>query len=274
LVKPMNKSMIRRLLTILPTLPIVVACVYFGGVAFLLLILVLALICINEFYNMMKAKDFHPAYWVGNFFTIFFIVFAYYALKKNWEPAHSALLTGTALVTLVSTLFLKRSKEAIVDIAVTLLGMIYIGWFFSYLLFVRALTERGAYLLFLMGTIWALDIVAYLFGSRFGKRKLLPSVSPKKSVEGAIAGFLFCLVAASVFGYFAGFDLIHSLVLGAIIGVVAQMSDLVESLIKRDAGVKDASSIMPGHGGVLDRMDSFILTTPVVYYYLVWVVLK
>ena len=266
--------MLPRLITILLTLPIVVACVYFGGVAFLGLILVLALISINEFYNMMKAKDFHPAYWVGNFFTVFFIVFAYYALKKNWEPAHSAILTGAVLVAMGSSLFLKRPKEAIVDIAVTLFGMMYIGWFFSYLLFIRALTERGAYLFFLMVTIWALDIVAYLFGTRFGKHKLLPSVSPKKSVEGAVAGFIFCLIAAGVFGYYAGFDLTHSLVLGAIIGVVAQMSDLVESLIKRDAGVKDSSSIMPGHGGVLDRIDSFILTAPVVYYYLVWVILR
>jgi phosphatidate cytidylyltransferase len=251
-----------------------VACVYFGGIAFLSLVLGLALVSINEFYNLMKAKDFRPAYWVGNFFTVFFIVFAYYALKKNWEPAHSAILTGTALVTLTSTLFLKRPKEAIVDIAVTLLGMIYIGWFFSYFLFIRALTEHGAYLLFLMATIWALDIVAYLVGIKFGRHRLFPSVSPMKSVEGAVAGFTVGLIAAGVFGHYAGFDMTHSLVLGAIIGVVAQLSDLVESLIKRDAGVKDSSQLIPGHGGVLDRVDSFILTAPVVYYYLAWVILK
>jgi len=263
-----------RIVTTLITVPIIVACVYFGGVAFLLLVLVLATASINEFYNMMKKKDFHPAYWVGNFFTIFFIIFAYYALKKNWEPAHSAILTGAALVTMVSSLFLKRPKEAIVDIAVTLLGMFYIGWFFSYFLFIRALTERGAYLLFLMATIWALDVVAYLFGTKFGKHRLFPSVSPKKSIEGAIAGFLVCLIAAGIFGYYAGFDMTHSLILGAIIGVVAQLSDLVESLIKRDAGVKDSSQLVPGHGGLLDRMDSFILTAPVFYYYLAWVILR
>jgi phosphatidate cytidylyltransferase len=266
--------MLPRALTILFGLPIVVACVYFGGIAFLILVLALAVVSINEFYNLMKAKDFHPAYWVGNFFTIFFIVFAYYALKKNWEPAQSAILTGAALVTMIATLFLKRPKEAIIDIAVTLFGMIYIGWFFSYFLFIRALTERGAYLLFLIVTIWALDIVAYFVGINFGKHKLFPSVSPKKSIEGAIAGFIFCLIAAGGFGYYAGFDMTHSLILGAIIGVVAQLSDLVESLIKRDAGVKDSSSLLPGHGGVLDRIDSFILTAPVVYYYLVWVILK
>lgn len=266
--------MLPRVLTTLIGVPILVSCVYFGGVAILLLILALALLSLNEFYNMMRTKGFSPAYWVGNFFTIFFIVFAYYALKKNWEPAHSAIFTGAALATMLSVLFLKRPKNAIADVSVTLMGMIYIGWFFSYFLFIRALTERGAYLLFMMGTIWALDIVAFLVGTALGKHKLIPSVSPKKSIEGAVAGFIFCLIAAGVFGYYAGFDMTHSLILGAVIGIVAQLSDLFESLIKRDAGVKDSSNLVPGHGGVLDRMDSFILAAPVFYYYLVWVMLR
>jgi len=266
--------MLPRVLTALVTAPIVVACTYFGGLAFLILILALAVVSINEFYNMMKIRDFNPAYWVGNFFTVFFIVFAYYALKKNWEPAHSAILTGAVMITMISVLFLKRPKNAIADIGVTLLGMIYIGWFFSYFLFIRALTDRGAYLLFMMGTIWALDIVAFIFGTAFGKHKLLPSVSPKKSIEGAVAGFVFCLSAAWIFGYYAGFDAAHSLILGAVMGVAAQLSDLFESMIKRDAGVKDSSNLVPGHGGVLDRIDSFILAAPVFYYYLVWVLLR
>lgn len=266
--------MLARILTVLIAVPIVIACVYFGGFAFLLLVLALALASINEFYNMTRAREFHPAYWVGNFFTIFFIVFAYYGLKKNWEPAHSAILTGAVLVTLGAGLFLKREKDTIVDVALTVLGMVYIGWFFSYLLFIRALSEKGAYLFFIIGTIWALDIVAYFAGKAFGRHKLWPSVSPNKSVEGAVAGFIFCLIAAYVFGYYAGFEVVHSLVLGALIGIVAQLSDLVESLIKRDAKVKDSSQLFPGHGGALDRMDSFILAAPVVYYYLVWVLLK
>jgi phosphatidate cytidylyltransferase len=267
--------MLTRSFIALVFVPLIVAAVYFGGVPFLCLVLLLAMISINEFYNLMARKEFHPAYWVGNFFTAFFIIFAYYGLNRYWEPAQSAILTGAALVTMIATLFLKqRPKEAIVDIAVTLLGMIYIGWFFSYFLFIRALTERGAYLLFLMVTIWALDVVAYFVGSKFGRHKLWPSVSPNKSVEGAIAGFIFCIIAAGIFGYYAGFDRMHSLILGGIIGIVAQLSDLVESLIKRDVGVKDASQLLPGHGGILDRMDSFIFAAPVVYYYLVWVILK
>jgi len=267
--------MLPRLITTLIAVPIILTCVYFGGFSFLCLVLFLAMMSINEFYGMMQKKDFHPAYWVGNFFTLFFIIFAYYALKKNWEPAHSAILTMSALATMIATLYLKeRPKEAIVDIAVTLLGMIYIGWFFSYFIFIRALTDHGAYIFFMCGTIWALDTVAYLVGSRFGRHKLFPSVSPRKSIEGAVAGFIVCIIVAAVFGYYAGFGLVHSLILGALLGIVAQFSDLVESLIKRDAEVKDSSTLLPGHGGFLDRMDSFILTAPVLYYYLVWVILK
>lgn len=266
--------MIPRLLTVFVSVPIIVACVYFGGLAFLGLVLLLAIASINEFYNLTKAREFNPAYWVGNFFTIFFIVFAYYALRKDWEPAHSAILTGAVAVTLGAGLFLKREKDTIVDVALTVSGMIYIGWFYSYLLFIRALSERGGYLFFLIAVIWANDTTAYLVGKFLGKHKLFPSVSPGKTIEGSFAGLLVCLIAAGIFGYYASFDLPHSLILGLIIGLVAQISDLIESLIKRDAGVKDSSNLVPGHGGVLDRMDSFILTAPVYYYYLVWVLLR
>lgn len=268
------KKMAIRMATILVTAPIVIACVWYGGVPFLLLILGLAVISINEFYWMMQKRGFQPAYYVGNFITIFFIVFAFFALKKNWEPAQSAILTGAATVTLVSGLFLRRPKHVIVDVAVTLLGMVYIGWFFSYLLFIRSLTLHGAYLFFLMVTIWVNDSTAYLVGSLIGKHKLNPEISPKKTVEGALAGFLVCIIAGMVFAQFIGMDILHAVILGALVSVIAQTSDLVESMIKRDARVKDSGSVMPGHGGILDRMDSFILTAPVMYYYVVWFVGK
>lgn len=266
--------MIKRLLTILITVPIIWACAYYGGLAFLALVLILALFSVNEFYTMMLKKGFFPAYWVGNAITIFFIVFAYYSLRRNWEPAHSAILTIAATIALIAGIFLKRKKETIVDVSVTLLGMVYIGWFFSYFIFIRNLTEHGAYIFFLTLTIWAQDIMAYLVGTRFGKHKLAPSISPKKTWEGAIAGFITCIIAAEIFSGIAQINGLHAIVLGVLIGIVAQLSDLVESLIKRDAGVKDSSSLFPGHGGALDRMDSFILTAPIMYYYVVWVILR
>lgn len=266
--------MLLRILSALITAPIIMVCTYYGGIPFLLLVLGLALFAANEFYNLMMKKGFFPAYWVGNLITIFFIVFAYYALKRNWEPAHSAILTLAAAAALIAGVFLKREKDTIIDIAVTILGMIYVGWFFSYLVFIRGLTEHGGYLFFLMFTIWAMDISAYLAGRVFGHTPLFPSISPKKTWEGAITGFIVCLVAAGIFSWTAELELWHALILGSLIGIFGQVSDLIESLIKRDAGAKDSSDIIPGHGGVLDRIDSFILTAPLMYYYIIIFVIK
>lgn len=266
--------MIARGLTMLIALPVILLCVYYGGIPFLVLILVLALIGVNEFYDMMLKKGFFPAYYVGNVITIFFIVFAYYALKRNWEPAHSAILTLAAAAALISGIFLKREKDTIVDVAVTILGMIYVGWFLSYLFFIRSLTEHGGYLFFLLFTVWTMDIMAYLAGKFFGRTPLMPSISPKKTWEGAITGFVVCMCAAWIFSWTAQLEIRHALILGALIGIFGQVSDLIESLIKRDAGVKDSSNILPGHGGVLDRIDSFVLTAPLMYYYVILFVLK
>lgn len=266
--------MLARIITILVCVPIVFACTYFGGVAFLALLLVLALFSINEFYLSMRKKGFDPVFVLGNFFTIFFLVIAYLALKKNWEPAHSAVFTVAVIVCLGYGIFLKNRKDSTVNIAVTIFGIIYVGWLFSYLMFIRSLTPHGAYLFFLMITIWANDVAAYLVGTAFGRTRLSPYISPKKTIEGAVAGFLVCIIAAVIFGYLIDTHWPYALLLGAIVGVVAQISDLVESLIKRDVGIKDSSLFLPGHGGVLDRMDSFILTAPVMYYYLVWLLQK
>lgn len=265
--------MIARGLTILFGVPVILACVYYGGLPFLFLVLALALIAVNEFYNLMMKKGFFPAYYVGNLITAGFIIFAYYAVKRNWEPAHSAILTLAAAAALIAGVFLKREKDTIVDVAVTILGMVYVGWFLSYLFFIRALTDHGGYLFFLIFTIWAMDISAYFAGRVFGHTPLLPSISPKKTWEGAIAGFLVALVAAAVFSQTAGLVIWHALVLGVLIGIFGQVSDLIESLIKREAGAKDSSNLIPGHGGVLDRIDSFVLTAPLMYYYLILFVL-
>jgi len=264
----------QRGITILIGGPVIVAGIYFGGIPFLLLVLILALFSINEFYNLMKLGDFFPAYWIGNLVTAFFIITAYFATKRNWEPGHSAIFTLAVIVALTMALFLHRPKNVTADIAITLFGFIYIGWFFSYFIFLRGLTAHGGYLFFLLATIWAEDIAAYMVGKFFGKHKMFPSISPKKSWEGAIGGFIICLVAAGIFSRFSGMSLMHALILGVIIGIIAPASDFVESMIKRDADAKDSSDIIPGHGGVLDRMDSFILTAPVVYYYIIWVMGK
>ena len=265
--------MLKRLLTMIVAIPIISACTYIGGWVFFVFITALALFSLNEFYMLMSRKGIHPKYQVGNAITLFFMWFASFALKyPQWEPYVIGILTTGIIVAFSSSIFVKKTENTIVDISITLLGALYVGWMFSYLTLIQALTPHGIYLFFLMIAIWANDIAAYIIGTTFGKIKLSPFISPKKTIEGAVAGFVVCIIAAGIFSSYIGMNLAHALILGMIVAVMAQVSDLVESLIKRDAGAKDSSNLIPGHGGVLDRMDSFILTAPIMFYYLSWFV--
>jgi len=161
--------------------------------------------------------------------------------------------------------------------AVTVFGIMYVGWLGSHLILLRQLPETlavepgtGARLVFMVALLtWATDTAAYLFGVAFGRHKLIPRISPNKTVEGAIGG----LIGAAVVGWLLTKGIVPfvtplaGIILGIVVGVMAQLGDLVESLIKRDAGIKDTAELIPGHGGVLDRFDSMLFTAPVVYYY-------
>jgi len=262
-----------RLITSIISVPVIFLCTYYGGWSFFVLVTVMALASLNEFYSLMNKKGYSPSYLVGTLVTVFFTWFITYTLKHpHWEPYATGILTTAIIITFSAGIFLKKAQNSTVNASITLLGILYIGWMFSYLILIRELTLHGAYLFFLLISIWACDTFAYLVGTYFGHIKLSPYISPNKTVEGAVAGLTVSVIAASIFSRMIGMNLVHGIILGAIIGIVGQISDLVESLIKRDAGVKDSSHIIPGHGGALDRMDSFILTAPIMYYYISWFV--
>jgi phosphatidate cytidylyltransferase len=221
----------------------------------------------------MNKKGYSPSYLVGMIATVFFTWFTTYTLKHpHWEPYATGILTTAIIITFSAGIFLKKAQDSTVNASITLLGILYIGWLFSYLILIREMTLHGAYLFFLIIAVWACDVTAYLVGTYFGRIKLSPYISPKKTIEGAISGLIVSVIAAAIFSRLIGMSLMHGIILGFVIGIVCQISDLVESLIKRDAGVKDSSNIIPGHGGFLDRMDSFILTAPIMYYYISWFV--
>jgi phosphatidate cytidylyltransferase len=132
----------------------------------------------------------------------------------------------------------------------------------------------GYTIIAILATIWICDSAAYYIGSAMGKHKLFPRVSPNKSWEGAIGGFIFSILAAITAKYVAleYLSVGNALVIGVIVGVFGQIGDLVESALKRDAGVKDSSTLLPGHGGVLDRFDSLLFVAPLIYFYLDYIV--
>lgn len=126
-----------------------------------------------------------------------------------------------------------------------------------------------SHILFMFVLTWTFDTFAYLFGVRFGKTKIMPSVSPKKSWEGFVGGFIFTIISAYLtVSYFPSIELNHAIVISLFLPFTATLGDFIESHYKRQAGVKDSGNFIPGHGGMLDRMDAFMITIPVLYIYL------
>jgi len=199
---------------------------------------------------------------------------------KYFVDYHILFLIITLLL-LVLELF-RRKESAVANLGGSLLGIVYIGFFAGAIIDLREFYSasvftysQGGYLIIaIMATIWICDSAAYFIGSAYGLHKLMPRVSPNKSWEGAAAGFVF-----SVLAMIAAHELVlefmelkDAIVIGLIVGTFGQIGDLVESLIKRDSHVKDSSSIIPGHGGILDRFDSLLFTAPIVYLYLTFFV--
>ena len=163
----------------------------------------------------------------------------------------------------------RDSSQALASIAVMMFGLLYIAWFFSFFIKIKFLA-RGAFLVAFLVLVTKMgDIGAYSIGKRFGRHNLIPRISPNKTVEGTIGGLgASALTAILSKAYLPNFSYSHLLTLGALLGVLAQVGDLAESLLKRDCGVKDAGSSLSGFGGVLDLIDSLLFTTPIFYFYL------
>lgn len=268
----LNADIVPRLAVILLGVP----CLFFitqrGGLFFLLLVDLIILLGLREFYILMKAKGYRPFEALGYFCAL---AISGYAWRQG--VAVPLILTGSLILIMIREVFRSEISRALGHMAVTVFGIMYIGWLGSHLVMLRQLPAAvgvddgiGARLVFFAALLtWATDTSAYLFGVALGRHKLIPRISPNKTVEGAIGG----LVGAAFAGWictrtFTPFlTPLAGILIGAVVGVVGQLGDLVESLIKRDVGIKDSAELIPGHGGALDRFDSLLFTVPVLYYY-------
>jgi len=286
-----------RILVGLVGIPAIIAVIVQGGWLFFAFVQVIAVLALKELYDLSVHKSFAPNVWIGYAACVAFgsIVFAEQTLSVEQSTWMFQALMG-ALVLLVLSVELWRNKpQPLANTATTLIGVVYVGWCMQALLQLRTLFVQptGQRLLSLSANletstmlqnanawgaalvmctfagIWICDSAAFFAGKAFGKHKLFPRVSPNKSWEGAIVGFVMSAVGFAVLAqYFLPFlPLVHAAVLGALIGIVGQIGDLVESLLKRDADVKDSSQIIPGHGGIFDRFDSILFAAPVTYLY-------
>lgn len=275
----LSSSTALRVLAACVFLPCFIIIAMRGGYYFLALVDIIIFVGLLEFFGMMSAKGLRPYRAVG-------IVCG---LALSWAMYfHSGLYANLFLIVTmlaIMTLELTRrdGKNAIYHVAATMLGVMYVAYLGSHLVLLRELplaTGRdyvdGSSFVFLVFVVtWAGDTGAYIVGSTLGRHPLLPRVSAKKTIEGSVGGLVFAVGGAVAAAFtFAGYlDVAHAVVLGVAAGVVGQLGDLFESLLKRDADVKDTSEIIPGHGGALDRFDGLLFTAPLLYYYLKYVVL-
>ncbi|MBI9043833.1 MAG: CDP-archaeol synthase [Anaerolineaceae bacterium] len=169
----------------------------------------------------------------------------------------------------------KGLPKAGISFLITIGGLMYLGWLSGYFISLRSLQNGHWWSYLSLVAIWAADSGGYIVGSLIGKHKLARKISPKKTVEGYLGGILFGVVFTGVFAYFfhnaaPEITIQRGLLLGLIISIVAPMGDLGESIIKRQFGVKDSSKILPGHGGIMDRIDSWLWGIPLCYYLIYW----
>jgi phosphatidate cytidylyltransferase len=260
---------LKRILTALCLLPIFIFVVISPKIYFFAaLTAVAAVLAELEYFSIAKGCGFNPWKALGVCWTLAFIAVALWPRSLQLEVVISAGFMSLIIMTLFSKYDLKKAFDSISS---TIFGVFYIGFFLAYFIALKSQgTERGKDLLLLLAfTVWAGDTAAYFVGSAIGKHKLAPKISPKKSWEGSIANVAASLLMAHIarLTFIQSIDGTDVLILGFAISVIGQLGDLFESVLKRAAEIKDSGNILPGHGGILDRIDSLIFTAPVLYYY-------
>jgi len=289
--RPGMSDLGKRLLTASILIPFIAWVVYVGGLLYLAVVIGFVLLGMREFYALIEEKGAHPQTRWGYAAGAALPVVAY----MGNEYHATILMTAVLLGVMVNQLRRPRMEAALASISGTFFGVFYVGWLLSHFVVLRNFhavvsdkmgpdaaalhaPESGAYyVVFALFCLVVCDAGAYFAGRRFGRHKLAPAISPGKSVEGALGGLLLGTAAGPVAkGVFtvlwpdlaAGFGWGAALCFGLALAAVGMLGDLVESLLKRDAAVKDAGALLPGMGGVLDRVDSPLLGVPVMYYLL------
>ena len=264
---------IKRVLTSIVLIPVLYVIVWeLPPVYFMGLVVVAAVIGQYEFYRMAGHRGIRPLAVLGVALGVLVsIAIDFYQPDFRGGRGGAFLVTFCVLLVTVVRLFSSRPVEgAIEDVSATLLGIFYVAMLFGFQMALRAGDHGRQWLMFMYLVIWASDTGAYYIGTSLGKHKLYPKISPKKSVEGLIGGMVAAAGAALLCRawFLPAVGVLEAAVLGLVLAAAGTLGDLVESLFKRSVGVKDSGSLIPGHGGMLDRMDSMLFAAPMLYYYL------
>lgn len=269
---PKLREVGQRVITAVIVLAVFMSVIWIPGlhVVFAVLVAALVMLGLYELYAITRMRGFSPET-IGGMLSGTLIALC--GLSGSLTFVNYGLYGGCLLV---AALHVVRGHLAVAGLASTIFGIAYVGWFGAHMVLIHGIEDIGPGLVTLLFVILiATDTGAYFVGGLIGKRKLAPKVSPNKTWEGAIAGFVCAIVggwaiyALQQNGTIAGFPdwtLAKYLQSAAMLSVASQIGDLAESALKRDAGIKDSGNIFPGHGGVLDRCDGFLFTSPFLYY--------
>lgn len=262
-----------RVLTAIVAIPIMVLLTWLGGWPFLVLMVGCALLGQFEFYQMASAGGMTPLRIAGLMLGLLIAI-------RSVLPLPLAFGAVAVAVMLIAAHLSDRPTNPPQSVAITLLGIAYPTLMLTYMVDIRsggaaAVGQSGGFWLTMsvFVLVWVSDTAAYYVGRTLGKRKLAPKISPNKTWEGAIGGSVGSIAAAVIMGLtvLPFLRIEHCVVLGIICGSIGQLGDLAESRIKRLVGVKDSGSVIPGHGGVLDRFDALTVVAPIAYFYLFYV---
>ncbi|WP_298837534.1 phosphatidate cytidylyltransferase [Clostridium sp.] len=248
---------------------------FLGGVYLKYIVMVLSIFGMYEFYKVSRKKHYKPIALIGYGLCILY----YLNMNKDFLQSFNIYI-------LIATIFLLLCIPVVytsynfVDVALTLFGFLYVAVFFSFIVFIDNKTY-GQYLVWIIFICsWGCDTLAYYSGrilGKGGKHKLCPKVSPNKTIEGSIGGLLGSIIGCTIYGYIiskygVNIELYHYAIIGVLCGVFGQFGDLIASSIKRYVGAKDYSNLIPGHGGILDRFDSILFVSVVVFYYITFII--
>jgi phosphatidate cytidylyltransferase len=249
--------------------PLILLIVYGPPILLPLMVLGATFLGLKEFYQLAlpQSKKIEHALGMGLALTLSALMA--FADGKTIIPFFVFILFSLSLLFMITS---DDLLSAISKMGVTLWGILYVGFLLSHVSLIRNLVKGQTWILFLIATIWAGDISAFLVGSWIGRHKLYPKISPKKTVEGLAGAVLGSVVVSLIFRglFIPHLNISIALLVAFSLGLLGQLGDLTESMLKRSAQVKDSGGLLPGHGGMLDRLDSFLFTAPFLYYVLVY----
>lgn len=255
----------QRILTALVLIPIAVLfIIYSNDFIFFVVILALILLATYEFSILVEKagyKIIRTPILIGSLL----IPFSFFIDRVDVFLFSVFIVTST---TLVIKLFSKMPLEdTFRTVGFTFLNVFYVPFYFSFIILLKNINYH--YVFFLFAIIWVSDSFAYFLGSRYGKHKLYELISPKKSIEGFVAGLIGGILAGFIYSmFFMKIGFLHVIVISFLISLFGAVGDLIESMFKRKAQVKDSGHIFPGHGGMLDRIDSLLFGAPILYFYI------